>query len=71
MVAAGYENGMIILAPLDGRMEMLIHPPVALAGASVVGLAWNGTGDCLFAALENGYLLLFTIDSVKKSVAHV
>ena len=29
MVAAGYEDGMIILAPLDGRMEMLIHPPVA------------------------------------------
>lgn len=68
MVAAGYEDGMIILAPLDGRMEMLIHSPV---GSGVVGLAWNGDGDCLFATLENGYLLLFTIESVKKSVAHV
>jgi WD40 repeat protein len=68
MVAAGYEDGMIILAPLDGRMEMLIHPP---AGSGVVGLAWNGDGDCLFAALENGYLLLFTVESVKKSVMHV
>jgi len=67
MVAAGYEDGMIILAPLDGRMEMLIHPP---GGSSVVGLAWNGAGDCLFAALENGYLLVFTIESVKKSVRY-
>ena len=63
MVAAGYEDGMIILAPLDGRMEMLIHPP---NGSNVVGLAWNGEGNCLFAALENGRLLLFTVDSVKK-----
>jgi WD40 repeat protein len=67
MVAAGYEDGMIILAPLDGRMEMLIHPP---NGSNVVGLAWNNTGDCLFAALENGYLLLFTVGSVKKSVRY-
>jgi len=70
MLAAGYENGMIILAPLDGRMEMLINPPLADKGAAVTGLAWNGAGDCLFVALENGYLLLFTVDSVKKSVAH-
>jgi WD40 repeat protein len=68
MLAAGYDNGMVILAPLDGRMEMLIHPPVAAKGAAVTGLAWNGTGDCLFAGLENGYLLLFTVESVKKSV---
>jgi WD40 repeat protein len=68
MLAAGYDNGMILLAPLDGRMEMLIHPPVATKGAAVTGLVWNGEGDSLFAGLENGYLLLFTIDSVKKSV---
>ena len=61
---------MVVLAPFDGRMEMLIHPPVAKKGAGVVGLCWNGTGDCLFAALENGLLLLFTIDSVKKSIVH-
>lgn len=67
MLAAGYEDGMIILAPLDGRMDMLIHPP---NGSNVVGLAWNGAGDCLFAALENGYLVLFTAESVKKSVRH-
>jgi len=70
MAAAGYEDGMIILAPLDGRMEMLIHPPVAKKGAGVVGLAWNGAGDCLFAGLENGSVILFTVESVKKSVAH-
>jgi WD40 repeat protein len=70
LVAAGYDDGMIILAPLDGRMEMLIHPPVATKGAGVTGLIWNGAGDCLFAALENGSLLLFTIESVRKSVSH-
>ena len=51
-------------------MEMLINQPLAEKGAGVVGLCWNGAGDCLFAALENGLLLLFTIDSVKKSIAH-
>ena len=66
LVAAGYEDGMIILAPLDGRMEMMIHPPVAEKGAGVVGMVWNAAGDCLFAALENGYLMLFTIESVEK-----
>jgi WD40 repeat protein len=71
MLAAGYGNGMIFLAPLDGRMEMLINPPVADKGAAVTGLAWNADGDCLFAGLENGYLLMFTVDSVKKSVAHI
>jgi WD40 repeat protein len=70
LVAAGYDDGMVMLSPLDGRMEMMIHAPVAAKGAAVTGLAWNGSGDCLFAALENGMLLLFTIDSVKRSVTH-
>jgi len=67
LVAAGYDDGMIILAPLDGRMEMLISPPVAKQGTAVVGLAWNRSGDCLFAALENGYVMLFTLASVQKA----
>ena len=71
MVAAGYDDGMIVLAPLDGRMEMMISAPVAPHRAAVTGLAWNGTGDCLFASLENGYVMLFTIDSVRKSLTHV
>ncbi len=86
LVAAGYDDGMIILGPLDGRMEMLIHPPVGAVavataqagaepsrlkkGAAVVGLVWNGAGDCLFAGLENGQLLLFTIASVSRFAAH-
>lgn len=90
MVAAGYEDGKIILAPMDGRMEMMVyHPHVTRdypglgspeAGSAalsptakpprVVGMAWNAAGDCLFSALENGYILLFTIDSVRKSLTH-
>jgi len=70
LVAAGYDDGMIVMAPLDGRMEVMIHPPMAATGAAVVGLVWNGAGDCLFAALENGYVMLFTIESVRKAVAH-
>ncbi|HEU0118805.1 MAG TPA: WD40 repeat domain-containing protein [Alphaproteobacteria bacterium] len=68
LVAAGYNDGMIVMAPLDGRMEVLIHPPVQEKGAAVTGLAWNKEGDCLFASLENGYLMLFTIDSVQRAV---
>ena len=71
MVAAGYDDGMIIIAPLDGRMEMVINAPVAPRKSAVTGLTWNAAGDCLFAGLENGYVMLFTIESVRKSLAHV
>ncbi len=68
MVVAGYDDGMIIMAPLDGRMEVMIHVPVAKTGAAVTGLVWNAAGDALFAALENGSLMLFTLDSVTKAI---
>jgi WD40 repeat protein len=69
LVAAGHDDGMIYLAPLDGRsLEIMIHPPVAAHGAAVTGLVWNGAGDCLYAALENGAVMLFTLDSVKQAV---
>jgi WD40 repeat protein len=71
VVAAGYDDGMIVLAPLDGRVEMLIHAPVAPRKAAVTGLVWNDAGDCLFASLESGYVMLFTVESVRKSLAHV
>jgi WD40 repeat protein len=71
MIAAGYSDGMILLAPLDGRMDMMINAPVAPTNAAVTGLVWNAGGDCLFASLENGYTLLFTIESVRKSLTHV
>lgn len=67
LVAAGYTDGMIMLAPLDGRMELVIHPPMAGPGEpgyAVVGLCWNAAGDCLFAAHENGIVSLFTLESV-------
>lgn len=68
LVAVGYDDGMIILAPLDGRMEIMLHQPVAFQGTAVTGLAWNAAGDCLFAATESGRVILFTLDSVNKSV---
>lgn len=67
LVAAGYDDGMIILAPLDGRMEVMIHPPVG-TGTAITGLTWNGAGDCLFSANGKGELCLFTLDSVGRSV---
>ncbi len=67
MIAAGYEDGRVALAPLDGRMEITIHPPSGAADR-IVGLVWNGLGDTLFAAQESGRLLMFTIESVRKSV---
>jgi WD40 repeat protein len=68
MVAAGYSDGMIILGPLDGRMEIMIQPPT---GSPVNGLVWNADGDCLFASTESGTVFLFTIDSVRKALVHV
>lgn len=68
LVAAGYEDGMIIMAPLDGRMEMMVHPPSSSQGSKIIGLEWNATGDCLFAAQECGRLFLFTLKSVSQAV---
>lgn len=68
MTAAGYDDGMIILAPFDGRMEIMIQAPVAAKGAAVVGLGWNAEGDCLTAAFENGLVLLFTLASISRFV---
>jgi WD40 repeat protein len=68
MVAAGYSDGMIVLAPLDGRMEAMINPPLATKGAAINGLAWNAEGDALFASVESGTILLFTLDSVRKAL---
>ncbi len=68
LVAVGYDDGMIELAPLDGRPSIMIHPPVAEEGHEVVGLVWNKSGDCLFAATTDGYVMLFTIDSVANAV---
>jgi WD40 repeat protein len=68
MVAAGYSDGMIVFAPLDGRMEAMVMPP---EGSPIVGLVWNATGDALFAGTESGTLLLFTIESVRKALLQV
>ena len=70
MVAAGYSDGMIVLAPLDGRMEAMINPPLAAEGASINGLVWNAEGDALFASVESGTILLFTLDSVRKALVN-
>jgi len=68
LVAAGYDDGMIILAPFDGRMEVMIHPPVAPEGAAIKGLVWNKEGDSLLAAFEDGWLKLFTLASISRHV---
>jgi WD40 repeat protein len=64
LVAIGYEDGMIELSPLDGRAGLMLHPPIAETEHAVTGLVWNTAGDCLFAATESGYLMLFTLASV-------
>lgn len=64
LVAIGFIDGMIELAPLDGRPGFMLHPPVAESGHEVTGLVWNAAGDCLFAATSSGYLMLFTLASV-------
>ncbi|MDR3451070.1 MAG: WD40 repeat domain-containing protein [Alphaproteobacteria bacterium] len=68
MVAAGYGDGMIVLAPIDGRMEVMIAPPVSGEKQAITGLVWNAAGDALFAATESGAVMLFTLDSVRRAV---
>ncbi|MBI1274133.1 MAG: WD40 repeat domain-containing protein [Alphaproteobacteria bacterium] len=67
MLAAGYADGAAALLPLDGRsIDVMIAP--AVEGGAIAGLAWNGDGDCLFAAREDGTLMLFTLQSVGRAV---
>jgi len=68
MLALGYDDGMLVLSPLDGRTEIMIHAPVAPSGSSVTGLCWNARGDSLMASLESGWLMLFTQKSVMRAV---
>jgi len=67
MIAAGYSDGMLVLAPLDGRMEIMIHPPSG-PEATITGLVWNAVGDALYASSQNGAILLFTLESVRKAL---
>ncbi len=60
-VTIGYQNGLVVFAPLDGRMEMTLRP--AASGDSVQGLAWSAYGDCLFVAMASGQLLLYVARS--------
>jgi hypothetical protein len=68
MVAAGYNDGMIVMAPLDGRMEIMINAPMATTKSGINGLVWNAAGDALFASTESGIVMLFTIESVRKAL---
>lgn len=70
MVAAGYSDGMIVLAPLDGRMEIMIRQPLATPQSAINGLVWNAEGDALFASTESGTIILFTIKSVRNALVH-
>ncbi|MDD3030433.1 MAG: WD40 repeat domain-containing protein [Alphaproteobacteria bacterium] len=67
LVALGYDDGLLVLAPLDGRREIILRPP---CGAGVCGLSWNGPGDALFAAVRPDILLLFTLKSVRKAFSY-
>lgn len=64
LIAAGYGDGLVVLAPLDGRKAMAVGTPNATA---VNGLAWNKDGDALFASTKSGTILLFTVESVRKA----
>lgn len=68
LVAAGYADGMVILGPLDGRMEIMVNPPQS--GAGIKSLVWNADGDCLFASTESGTILQFTAKSVRSALVH-
>jgi WD40 repeat protein len=67
-VMVGYDDGMIVMTPIDGRVPIMIHPPTAPSGASVTGMVWNVRGDSLLATLESGWLMLFTKTSIGKAV---
>lgn len=67
-IVIGYDDGMIVMASIDGLVPIMIHAPAAPTGAAVTGLVWNSHGDCVMATLESGWLMLFTEKSIQKAV---
>lgn len=62
LAVLGYADGALMLAPFDGRPDILVHPP---AGMPVTGLVWSGSGDALLAGFgASGRLALVTQKSL-------
>lgn len=51
IVAAGFEDGLVMLARIDDGAEILARRP---AGAPITALAWNGDGSKLAFGTEDG-----------------
>jgi len=72
VVAVGYDDGLIVLAPLDGRMEIPIQPPLAPPSegqsTAVTGMQWAFDGNSLLIGVACGFLSLFTQASVARFV---
>jgi hypothetical protein len=51
IVAAGFEDGMVMLARIEDGAEILVRPP---GKGAVTGLAWNFDGTRLAYGTEDG-----------------
>ncbi|MFB2550484.1 WD40 repeat domain-containing protein [Ensifer soli] len=56
LVAAGYANGQVVVAPLGSREDLIVRP----AGAPVTALAWTADGRHLALGDEGGTLAVVT-----------
>ena len=52
VVAAGFQDGAILLVRLSDASELLVRP--AVKGSRITALAWDGTGGRLAFGAENG-----------------
>jgi hypothetical protein len=53
VVAAGYEDGLVLLVRLDDGAEVLVHPPEL--DVPVTALGWNPSGTQLAFACEERF----------------
>jgi hypothetical protein len=51
IVAAGYENGIVLMVRLANGAKLLVRDD---GGGPVAALAWNAKGSTLAFALQNG-----------------
>ncbi|WP_289014396.1 WD40 repeat domain-containing protein [uncultured Methylobacterium sp.] len=57
LVAAAYENGMVVVAPFGDRNELVVRSP---CGDPIAGMTWSGDGECLAFGTRAGEASIVT-----------
>ncbi|MDX8483277.1 WD40 repeat domain-containing protein [Mesorhizobium sp. VK24D] len=60
IIAAGYANGRLTIAPIGSRDELVVKP----SGSAITALAWSGDGQHLAAGMVDGTAAIITFPAL-------